>query len=383
MNNGFLSFNKPGNHLLHYAVRDSMLRMVESLVQRGMNVSQENPDGMIPLHYAGRSDTVECYSVCRLLLEAGSSCNRPDLRGRTPFHNALAIAPLNIVQLMLEYGADVTLVDEIGRTALHCAAANRRASVINYAFSLRKLNIEDRTSGGWSALDCAAHFGNFEVCEFLLKRGALVNEQNPKTGETPLVVAVLSRHYEMQSQTVQILLEYGADVAVKYKDSCILDMAKSNRACESTRMILTQHMAKMQQLNSDITQENRQLLDGDEFYTGYYNACLKELTQMRQATFYNNVSAFNVLLGSKKVISGYARNEELVKSFEGASFDTQFPIYSSSMKKRFHVGVERQRRRKPAARILSDLLAFHDPLHPVIQKILSCIKDEDLQVLEM
>lgn len=99
---------------------------------------------------------------------------------------------------------------------------------------------------------------------------------------------------------------------------------------------------------------------------------------MKAAKFYHTVSIFDILIARGDVLSGYARNEELVKALEENEFDNNFPMYFSWLKKRFDYEVQRQKLWNAAAKILSHLFALNYPSHPVTQNILRYLTDEDI-----
>lgn len=92
---------------------------------------------------------------------------------------------------------------------------------------------------------------------------------------------------------------------------------------------------------------------------------------------------FSTFLESKGVISGYARNEELVTALEGKAYEKCFPIHFTYLRNQFDAAVEKQRLRKSVARTLCDLFKMNHPYHMAIQKILSYMKDNDLKFLKM
>lgn len=128
-----------------------------------------------------------------------------------------------------------------------------------------------------------------------------------------------------------------------------------------------------------IRKSDQQLIDNDDDYREYYEICMQELRDMKEAKFYNSVSVFDIFAGSKQMISGYAKNEELIEALKVGDCEKRFPIYFTPLIKRFYVEVSRQKLRKLAAKILGNLFEFNDPAHVVNQKILSYISDVDLK----
>lgn len=81
------------------------------------------------------------------------------------------------------------------------------------------------------------------------------------------------------------------------------------------------------------------------------------------------------------MISGYVRNEELVKSLEEIDYGFEFPIYFSSLKNRLYAQVRKHRIRNNAAIVLSNIFKLNYPSHPVTHEVLSYLKDVYLVIL--
>jgi uncharacterized protein len=60
-------------------------------------------------------------------------------------------------------------------------------------------------------LSSAAFHGHWQLCEFLLERGADVNASEDDTGETPLHSALCTPHRSRYDLVVKVLLAHGAD----------------------------------------------------------------------------------------------------------------------------------------------------------------------------
>lgn len=75
---------------------------------------------------------------------------------------------------------------------------------------IEKVDINAEIKNGRQLLHIAADYGQREVVEFLLSKGAEVNGRD-KHGMTPIMAAIFEGHTE----TVKALLEGGADKTVK------------------------------------------------------------------------------------------------------------------------------------------------------------------------
>ncbi|MES2525348.1 MAG: ankyrin repeat domain-containing protein [Gemmatimonadota bacterium] len=60
-------------------------------------------------------------------------------------------------------------------------------------------------------LECAAYFGHWRLCEFLIEQGADVNRPNRLSGETPLHAALCKPNRPAYELVVRVLLAAGAD----------------------------------------------------------------------------------------------------------------------------------------------------------------------------
>lgn len=159
-----------------------------------------------------------------------------------------------------------------------------------------------------------------------------------------------------------------------------MEIAVTESSTENTDLII-QQVAKMVYLDLPINECDRQIIETDCLNTDhsyYYKMCMRELEGMKETKFYNNMSVFDILMGSDKVVADYARNNELVEALEKGDFSECFPIYFASLNKKFQFKVEQQKFRKKAATTLSNLLNLNDVVN---QKILSYMGDENLRFL--
>lgn len=175
---------------------------------------------------------------------------------------------------------------------------------------------------------------------------------------------------------VQVLLEYGADVT---RENLIT--ATSRRVSDAVRRVLMRHMAKLELLNPTIHEDCRRIIEDNDCFRWYYQHCLQELETTKAVKLCNNVSVFNIFMGSVDVFSGFARNTGLVKAFYETDCKGKFPIYSALIRKRFSAEMEKQRLRHSAAKSLSDLFGFNGPSHPVVRNILIFLACPDFKFL--
>lgn len=280
----------------------------------------------------------------------------------------------------MDHGGDITVADDNGMTALLYAAVNPHTDVLQFVLDQGFYvdgcaNIEGR-----SALFYAAYVGNLEGCQILLKHGAKVNRRHGR-GQPPLMDAIIphDNFTGRKIEVIELLLDHGAEVT-----GDILTAA-SRKVSNDVRYTLMRHMAKLEFLNSGINDDQRRMIESKDCYREYYWACISELESMKATKFYNNVSLFHVLMAKGKVLSGFARNEELAGALEKMEREeycnNRFPVYFPRLKERFCAEVEKQRTRWAAAYSLSNVFGVNDPSHPVTQGILGCLTDKNLAFL--
>ncbi|MDF3888713.1 ankyrin repeat domain-containing protein [Cupriavidus basilensis] len=157
------------------------LELVKRLLAAGASAQTTDERGRSALLVAVYSRHTE---VAKALVAAGADVNRKDIESNSPFLLAAATGQLEMVQLALTHGADLTSTD-----------------------------INDST-----ALIVACEHGNTEVVKVLLKAGVAVDHVN-RQGWTALLETIVmgdgSARYE---DTVQLLLDAGADANLPDRD---------------------------------------------------------------------------------------------------------------------------------------------------------------------
>lgn len=366
-----------GRTPLHYAIDKSNVSLVQLLLEHGADVSVETPIGQTPLSLACAHYNPEIYyEICRLLLGKGADCNfRNKSNKTTPFLRAVGIQTVKVIKLLIDHGADITMVDGSGYTALHIAAVtNRNVDVLEFLLA-QGLNIDSYVFRE-TALFRAAYSSNLKGCEILLKRGTMIERH----WHLPLGWINLDEdaHF-LLPRFFQLFLDYGAEVTRE-----VLIAVATLREHIDALHVVTQHVAKLSSQNSGIPEDVRQIMESTDCYSAYYQTCLLELENMKCAKLFNSVSVFDILTGSKKMLSRYARNKTLVNALEHIDCGNRFSIYFSSLKEKFEKfegQIEDERLKNTAATILSDLFAFNDPSHPVPQNIVRYLDDEHVKFL--
>lgn len=122
-------------------------------------------------------------------------------------------------------GASVNLrAGRLGSTPLILASVAGKEDVVAYLLAKgANPNLHELHPMAISALFKAAVFGHSSIAQKLLQSGALVNEQGPANGMTPLHDAVFRRRVDV----VKLLLSFGADPKLQdYTGRTAKDLAK-------------------------------------------------------------------------------------------------------------------------------------------------------------
>lgn len=384
---------RPNYTLLRCALQCRAFSLVPFLLERGADVTHVHHDGRTALHTICSSECSpqgeEAYDMCKLLMENGADrdVDRRDFMEMTPLLLAFRYRSLKVIRLLLDHGADISAISGNGKTALHYAVKNEDLDVAKFVMD-RQFEVDCKDKKGNTALYTAAAHDKFEACELLLKCGATIKGINLQ-GCTPLRCwySKYLVHRYVEPKTIELLLDYGADVGDEsiFKDVLVTHdkwSVSKIYAIPEIKISLIRHMAKMEYANPrSVDVGALRAIELHKYYKTYYDGCLQEIQGMKEVQFYNNVTVFNVLMGSDKVISGFARNEELVEALEKSDYGDQYPKCFAWLKKRFYAQLPKHRLRANAAKILSDLLGFNDPLHLTNWTIVRYLSDGEIGIL--
>lgn len=151
------------------------LQAVREFLAAGINPNIGDITGVVPLQWAAWHAHFE---VMQALLEAGANPNglaTKDLHRSTPLHNATG---RGVVEFLIAHGADPSLYSDEGYLPIHTAIAKGKVDVVQ-AFLDAGVDVDSPVSwarGSSSGLMLAAASGNLEMVEFLLSKGADLNQ---------------------------------------------------------------------------------------------------------------------------------------------------------------------------------------------------------------
>ena len=197
-----------------------------------------------PFHFASISG--DCEIVKCLFPKLKDSFYKLSSSNQTCLHVAALNGQVGVTKLLVE-GNSFNLEDEDIRkwTLIHCAAFSGNYEVFQYLLK-KGSDLLKVTNDGDNCLHIASYCGHLRICELILFRYHLKLQRHKKretdnwlnstdyTGNTCLHNAVKKKHVKI----TKLLLEYHADVTVKGKDmKTALDIALIGESQDITKIL--------------------------------------------------------------------------------------------------------------------------------------------------
>jgi ankyrin repeat protein len=127
-------------------------------------MTDPDPEGRIPLHYAAIANDVD---ITRARLAAGDDPDFADNLGFTPLHLAAQQGSLAAAQVLIEHGADIDRRNSFGNTPLFVAVFNSRGRG-DLILLLREQGANPFlvNNSGQTPVALARLIGNYDVAQF-------------------------------------------------------------------------------------------------------------------------------------------------------------------------------------------------------------------------
>ena len=162
--------DKNGNGLLHYAVKNHHLNIVELLLadQRVAQVlSSRNNSGISPLILACADGFLDIAQ--KLLSFPSVEVNSADDNGASPLLHAVNRGFEEVVACLLEDpNIKVNQANENGDTPLMCAANEGSINIVEKLLKRKDINVNSSNIDGYTSLMCAADKGFEKIVKLLL-----------------------------------------------------------------------------------------------------------------------------------------------------------------------------------------------------------------------
>ena len=233
---------------LSTALHQRYFKQVRHLILNdGISVNYELPDGSYPLHVAAEKQDVEtvkfllslratpdfknrhgetalmlaisnvlslehCISIMNVLINAHCAINLCDHQRRTALHIACSKGLPSVVKVLLDAGAKVNVRDRWGRTPLHMGLLNisHQHKSINSFYEVVKVllvrnsevNSKDKYQATPLFLTVSSGDHCLEIAKLLILYGAFP-DQKSRHRLTPLMLAIMKGHQGMTKLLVQ------------------------------------------------------------------------------------------------------------------------------------------------------------------------------------
>jgi len=161
---------------LFKAVEDSDTERIEQMIQAGANINAQDQSGRTATMIATYNNDL---TSAKVLIEAGADVNIQDDMKNTPFLYAGAEGYLDILKLTIEAGADPAITNRYGGTALIPASEHGYVDVVKELLTQTSVDVDHVNQLGWTAL----------------LEAIILNDGNAR-----------------QQETIQLLIDHGADV---------------------------------------------------------------------------------------------------------------------------------------------------------------------------
>ncbi|WP_108585420.1 ankyrin repeat domain-containing protein [Paenisporosarcina sp. OV554] len=168
-------------HLIQAADRKET-DTISRLIKEGVNINAQDSKGRTATMIATYNNDI---ATAKILIEAGADVNIQDGLQNNPFLYAGAEGYFDILKLTIDAGADPTITNRYGGTALIPASEHGYVNVVKELLIHTDTDVNHINNLGWTAL---------------------------------LEAIILNDGNEKQQQTVQLLVDYGADVKISDKN---------------------------------------------------------------------------------------------------------------------------------------------------------------------
>lgn len=202
------------------ASKDAVLTVVKSLLKHGAD-----PNIRLTQDKEKAAEEIKNGNIQQAERRSAVTVNEIILQGATPLFLAAEVNNLDVIKTLVEAGADPVLATERGTTPLIMAAGGgtdvqrersleERATAVETAKFLVEHGADVNTPGqyGWTALHAAAYQGMNDVIEYLVSKGAKI-DQKDEFGQTALSISLSVLTKDIGARRLQIPRRYREETA--------------------------------------------------------------------------------------------------------------------------------------------------------------------------
>ena len=221
--NGYTSLHRvvrDSDYGINLAGKDAILTVVKSLLKHGAN-----PNARLSQDKEKAAEEIKNGNVAIEGKRTAVTVDEIILQGATPLFLAAEVNNLEVIKTLVAAGADPLIASERGTTPLMMAAGagtdvqrerepEERATAVETAKFFVEHGADVNAAGqyGWTALHAAAYQGLNDVIEYLVSKGANI-DQKDEFGQTALSISLSVLTKDIGARRLQIPRRYREDTA--------------------------------------------------------------------------------------------------------------------------------------------------------------------------
>ena len=219
-----------GYTALMMASKEGYRSIVELLIKNGADVNKQS----YGLYYNSLRYALDhCHKdIVEFLVENNSDLEQKDKGENTPFLWVARFGSKEDLEYFFDKGADINALNKYGQDALKLAVLSGKIEKVKFLVEKgMDIHKKDKT---WECtpLISAAEHGYLDIIEYLLDKGALINDVD-KCGETALMHASSRGHFDV----VKLLCSKGADINIKNYGYSAVMLASGERHVEIVKFL--------------------------------------------------------------------------------------------------------------------------------------------------
>lgn len=223
---------------LHYALKGGHFEAAALLIEHGADPLKERDwDSINTVYYASEGGSVEAM---KLLLSKGASLNMKTQRGVTPIIAAADKGHTAMVEFLISQGVDVNDFDEYNTTALYMAADRGHEDMVRILLAAGAKSF--KLFKYYSPSFIAAQNGHTEILKLTLDSLPEDLKDIDFLGDSRTALCMASQNGRTES--VKVLLQYGASVHVKCGGAAPIWHAIREQRVEIVKILLNAGGAK-------------------------------------------------------------------------------------------------------------------------------------------
>ncbi|WP_186321356.1 ankyrin repeat domain-containing protein [Bacillus sp. FJAT-22090] len=196
------------NEQLIQAAKHKETERIKTLIEEGVDINTKDSEGRTAVMIATYNNDVE---TAKVLIKAGADVSIQDNMQNNPFLYAGAEGYVEILKLTIEADADPAITNRYGGTALIPASEHGFIDIIKELLTETDIDVNHVNNLGWTAL---------------------------------MEAIVLNNGDERQQQTIQLLIDHGADVNIPDRNNVTPLQHAREKGFKEIVKILTEAGAK-------------------------------------------------------------------------------------------------------------------------------------------